>query len=721
MVYFYRYSLCKYGKMTKMSNKKIITILVAVSTVALAAFFLIYKGVTFSYKACVADEDELEEITSSRTPSDYIMCDVYFNGEKLFYDKVNNVYYYSLVEGDFKALNPEVIVLSDYSDERIVFSDNITSEGIAANKTISMIVYSDNSYFEAGLKCTTLPIMSIDTVEEISQSPEVSVGMSMTLFDNRVGITKRVQTSDGMTHVRGATTLANPKKNLRISLTTGTEENAKKNKLSLLGLRKDDDYILNSMCVDPEDVRDVFCTNLWKKTASTDNSYDLDLGVEYKYVEVILNGEYHGLYALGYPIQGGQLGIGNNDENAVMFRQRIPYHEGTILLEPDGALSQFRIESKHDSSFNSCLRNYLIELDDSHDDPVALAKLIDMDNAIDFYLYVTMIQGWDNIYKNHNVVLEKNGDSYKMIYIPWDMDLTWGLGPGYTLYEIGANAYYPYDFEALYMLLQTDTDNTKTIIGQKYRGLRKNEWSDKKIIDLLDAYEELIFNSGAYLRDTQRWPENVSVDPVEKLVNFKSYVLERLQAMDEFVENIDDYLVDPEYSYENISFGSDVVADCAGQLFPEETDELVLMQICNQELWSDEYYYDVMERLGIPDSYIDKEITLKKYIEKKFVDFTKEDCEEASIQLIAGADLVVSNNGIDISSYSGFFNEQNSIETELGELAYYLGEDGLCGLYLNGNEILTENVYERDFDIRLIHIDRETQEVTDIEEYNIEG
>ena len=204
-------------------------------------------------------------------------------------------------------------------------------------------------------------------------------------------------------------------------------------------------------------------------------------------------------------------------------------------------------------------------------------------------------------------------------------------------------------------------------------------------------------------------------------MNFKSYVLERLQAMDEFVENIDDYLVDPEYSYENISFGSDVVADCAGQLFPEETDELVLMQICNQELWSDEYYYDVMERLGIPDSYIDKEITLKKYIEKKFVDFTKEDCEEASIQLIAGADLVVSNNGIDISSYSGFFNEQNSIETELGELAYYLGEDGLCGLYLNGNEILTENVYERDFDIRLIHIDRETQEVTDIEEYNIEG
>ncbi len=128
-----------------------------------------------------------------------------------------------------------------------------------------------------------------------------------------------------------------------------------------------------------------------------------------------------------------------------------------------------------------------------------------------------------------------------------------------------------------------------------------------------------------------------------------------------------------------------------------------------------------MERLGIPDTYIDKEITLKKYIEKKFVDFTKEDYEEASIQLIAGADLVVSNNGIEISSYSGFFNEQNSIETELGELAYYLGEDGLCGLYLNGNEILTENVYERDFDIRLIHIDRETQEVTDIEEYNIEG
>ena len=229
-----------------MSNKRKVTILVIALAVILMAFFLVYKGVTYSYKSCVVDSDELEEIKDSRSRNDSLNCDIYFNGEQLFYDEVNNVYYYSLVEGDFKAFNPSVIVMSNYADEKIAFSGNITSEGIADNNTISVIVYDDDRYFETGLKCTTLPIMSIDTEEEISQSPEVSVGMSMTLFDNRAGITKRVQSSAGKTHVRGATTLANPKKNLRISLTTSTEEDAKKNKLSLLGMRKDDDWILNS-------------------------------------------------------------------------------------------------------------------------------------------------------------------------------------------------------------------------------------------------------------------------------------------------------------------------------------------------------------------------------------------------------------------------------------------------------------------------------------------
>ena len=337
-----------------MKNKKIFTIAALVFFLLGILIFILFRSISFSYKSCVVSDADMNRIIDGKEKTDTISCDLYFNGEKLFYDSQNNVYYYSLIEGSSKAFNPTVMILSELSNEKILFGSEITNQGIEADDSISFVVYDNAQYFESELKCTTLPIISIETEDELSDSPEASVNMNIEIFDNRSGVTKRLLSSYGKTHVRGATTLANPKKSLRISLTSKTEDgDTKKNKLSLLGMRKDDDWVLNALCVDPEKVRDVFSTNLWENTVATDNSYGLNLGVEYKYVEVLLNGEYHGLYALGYPVQSGELGISEDDQNTVMFRKREAYLGGTTLLESDGALAAFRLESKHDRSYDS--------------------------------------------------------------------------------------------------------------------------------------------------------------------------------------------------------------------------------------------------------------------------------------------------------------------------------------------------------------------------------
>jgi hypothetical protein len=700
-----------------MKNKKIF--IIAAITVFLfgIVIFTLFKSVSFSYKSCVVSDADMNRMIQGKEKAELVSCDLYFNGEKLFYDSQNNVYYYSLIEGSSKAFNPTVMILSELSDEKILFDGEITEQGIEADESIRFTVYDNEHYFESELKCTTLPIISIETIEELSNSPDVSVDMNIEVFDNRSGVTKRLLSSFGKTHVRGATTLANPKKSLRISLTSETENgDTKKNKLSLLGMRKDDDWVLNALCVDPEKVRDVFSTNLWENTVATDNSYGLNLGVEYKYVEVLLNGEYHGLYALGYPVQSGELGISEDDQNTVMFRKREAYLGGTTLLESDGALAAFRLESKHDRSYHYWMTDYLIDVDMAANNPEKLRSLVDMDNAIDFYLYLAMIQGWDNIYKNQDVLLERNDDSYKMVYIPWDMDLTWGLEPGYTLYESSVDTVYPYQYEVLYMLLQNDTQNTKALIQEKYNSLRKDKWSDEKLGKLIDYYEEQIFDSGAYLREISKWPDNVKIEPQQKLGTFKSYVLSRMQAMDEYVQNLE---TDPEYNYPGIRFGSDVVADCVSQLFEEE-DELVLLQINNLKLWEDDYYTDIMLSFGIPDEYIDKELTLRKRLNDKYEEACKDTgTERKELSLENDVDLVISYKQAELSTCSNFFGDQNFADTPIGELDYYISDDGVFGLYLDNYEILSGNVNEEDFDFRVIHIDAESYEVNDIEEYNL--
>ena len=72
-----------------------------------------------------------------------------------------------------------------------------------------------------------------------------------------------------------------------------------------------------------------------------------------------------------------------------------------------------------------------------------------------------------------------------------------------------------------------------------YDELRKTYWSVDYLCDLLDNYEINIFDSGAYIRDKNRWPDGSYVDDNSvKLSNFKLYVKERLKHMDLYIDKM---------------------------------------------------------------------------------------------------------------------------------------------------------------------------------------
>ena len=58
------------------------------------------------------------------------------------------------------------------------------------------------------------------------------------------------------------------------------------------------------------------------------------------------------------------------------------------------------------------------------------------------------------------------------------------------------------------------------------------------MMHMLDEYEKKIFDSGAYERESHRWPHAHYVEKDNKLNLFKTYVKERLQVMDKYVADI---------------------------------------------------------------------------------------------------------------------------------------------------------------------------------------
>ena len=140
--------------------------------------------------------------------------------------------------------------------------------------------------------------------------------------------------------------------------------------------------------------------------------------------------------------------------------------------------------------------------------------------------------------------IKKNDDGRKILFAPWDMDIYWGNIND----ETAKNMTIPYamspDDNSLEMtvnpvsiLRETDPD-VNEMIKARYAALRSDGWSDQKINEMLDAFEQDIYDSGAYLRDMERWPDGSIQDPNLKLSKFREYVLGRFNAMDKFVAEL---------------------------------------------------------------------------------------------------------------------------------------------------------------------------------------
>ena len=582
--------------------KKFIETAVFIASIIIGIYLICFFGKPAHYSEYIINEEEFEYIIAERGQALSLLDSLNFDEETLFFDASDRTFYYSLIEGNTGAYDPIVKIKSENKDLKISYLENgITAEGIKNNDTITILAYTGEEYCCYSLKCTTLPLMNIECVEEIGDD---SVSMSISLFDNRQNATQRLMTSAGNIHVRGGSSKAYPKKGYRFSLTQKSiGENTRTNQISLLGMRQDDDWLLYAAYSDQEKIRNVFSTNLWKYTCATDNAQGIDTGTEYKYLELFMNGEYWGLYALGYPVDEKQLGLDKENEDEALYKI-IDWVNGDILTYVgESYIAGYEDKGADEENGNWIpLQNYFGALYSYRNDNEKLCAGIDIDNVIDIYLFYNLIQGDDNVrkelVKNNYFSLHSRQGKVIAMYSPWDMDAAWGN-------KWVPHMQQPYNMPETYnlvmesgvvnQLIVNGDDSIWEKIFEKYRYLRENGWSDENINSLLDEYEEDIFASGAYRRDMERWPEGLYADAASGMSTFRTFVMRRLQETDNYFERLK--------------------AVCGESIFIRRSAQYAsfdggtfIIEINHKELLTEPDYIDLFEYMGIDISAITDEV-----------------------------------------------------------------------------------------------------------------
>ncbi|NLL02516.1 MAG: hypothetical protein GX265_05825 [Mollicutes bacterium] len=434
----------------------------------------------------------------------------------LFYDKTNDIYYFPLS----RALRDKEYYFTVDKDENKQYYIN---NELLKPKTYKLdfensfnykIINDKTELLNISIKFINLPIINIKTNDNIYDAYK---NVSIEIFS-----IDEFYTKNATIKLRGLTSRTFAKNPYKIEFKTN---NSKKSKILL---DENEDWALDALYSDPSKIRNKLSTDIWNYINSTNEMSVL-------FIELFINNEYQGLYTIKEMITRKKLNLeqlsangsgilikGINyypiDWNSKEFNIHSNIYNSLEMKYPNEQISY----SKYWSIFLSKLANYYKTQVNSLN---IIQKTFDIDNYLNYKIFVELISGNDNNYTKNCYFSMKNKNS-NIIKTPWDMDLTFGL----YFHE-----YQPLLSEKNYTLVSSPVDNNNftgneaylKALKERYFYLRRNGLSKEYIFNLIDDYVEDIYY--ASLRDSNRWYE---YDIIKETEEIKEWVSKRFDYLD---------------------------------------------------------------------------------------------------------------------------------------------------------------------------------------------
>lgn len=482
----------------------------------------------------IATADELLKISEGKEEINMV-SDIKFNGSPIAYDTNRNMLLIpqdlseEYFEGEISATEGKLYFVED--DEG--FLNKLDS--ISDNHLFKLYWVTETQVCHCDVYFTGMPVMNLtsDVLE-----PDISTGVDSWTGDvwvyDQYHDSLQFQQDSCDYHERGASSMAFPKTSYKINLDHDK---------SFLGMRKDDDWILNSLYDDVGLIHNKLSYSLWQEIASS-NAVANDEGINMEYVEVFVNNQYRGVYGLMERVDAKQLSLNKND---VLYM----YHSWLYLNDSLSAAEladtiRVKYPKDYDEEVMGPIQEWTSLFGETPTtDYDEAASIISLENVVDYDIFVRLLCATDNLRKNtYLAAMFQNDGSYRFIKIPWDLNMSWGntftagekRTDGMTNHYLKSNITKDDVFtDEISCLYNADPAKTSGILKERWNELRNDIVTTEHIQNLLSEEVSYLQNSGAYTREESVWSTSC---PHYKLQMTYDYIEGRITFLDEYYEKL---------------------------------------------------------------------------------------------------------------------------------------------------------------------------------------
>lgn len=482
------------------------------------------------------------------------------NGRSVIYDKVSDTYMVSIPENAFGTDYEASIALdatagwSNLSIEGTDIADNYIFKQVEGNKIYKIHAQEGDKEINTQLTFTFLPLL----VMEGTFGYDYAQGNISLLSPDEAEPTNsfaKVKWRGGSTN-----TADKHKRNYKIKT---LNEKGKKQEISLLGMREDNNWILDAGQIDLFRLRNRIATEIWNDFATkpyyASKEPKAKSGVTGKVVEVILNNEYRGIYSLTEAMDRKELKLKKYDDKNQEFHGQLwkvsSWDKATFWdIDKDYDNTQetwHAFETKYPDIEDVNPTDYspLYEAIDfvvnSNDEAFKkeVGDYFDIPVLIDYQLFQETLKPVDNNGKNMYWGIYDVAKSKKLTLAIWDLDASVGqywqcstpLHPNYVLpnTDLGVKD----GFNLYHRLSSLNVDNYNEKVASRYQELRKTYFSEENLISRYQGYYDMLVKSGAASREECKWSKDSDIGGYP--LNFKSeieyiknWIINRLNYLD---------------------------------------------------------------------------------------------------------------------------------------------------------------------------------------------